>query len=120
RFQPYLDARDGIKSQLEDLAMFLRHYADSIEASPARLQEIEDRLALLERLKRKYGPSLADVIARRESLRRERFDLEAGDERIAQLEEERVAARTAYLTAAQALSAARRRVAVRFAGELEQ
>ena len=120
RFQPYLDARDGIKSQLEDLAMFLRHYADSIEASPARLQQIEERLALLERLKRKYGPSLADVIARRESLRRDRSDLETGDERIAQLEAARVTARTAYLTAAQALSAARRRVAGRFAGELEQ
>src|SRR5262245_13480086 len=53
QFQPYLEARDGIKSQLEDLALFLRRYADSIEASPARLQQVEERLALLERLKRK-------------------------------------------------------------------
>ena len=59
QFQPYLEARDGIKSQLEDLARFLRSYADGIEASPARLQQVEDRLALLERLKRKYGPTLA-------------------------------------------------------------
>ena len=65
RFEPYLEARDGIKSQLEDLALFLRRYADGIEASPARLQQVEERLALLERLKRKYGPTLADVIARR-------------------------------------------------------
>jgi DNA repair ATPase RecN len=35
QFKPYLDARDGIKSQLEDLAAFLRSYADGIEASPA-------------------------------------------------------------------------------------
>src|SRR4051812_3717935 len=48
RFRPYLEARDGIKSQLEDLAHFLRRYADGIEASPARLQEVEERLALLE------------------------------------------------------------------------
>ena len=53
------------------LALFLRRYADGIEASPARLQQVEDRLALLERLKRKYGPTLADVIARRDALRRE-------------------------------------------------
>src|SRR6185503_1261353 len=53
RFQPYLDARDGIKSQLEDLAFFLRRYAETIDASPARLQQTEERLALLERLKRK-------------------------------------------------------------------
>ena len=59
QFQPYLEARDGIKSQLEDLALFLRRYADGIEASPARLQQVEERLALLERLKRKYGPTLA-------------------------------------------------------------
>ena len=63
RFQPYLDARDGIKSQLEDLALFLRRYADGIEASPARLQQVEERLALLERLKRKYGPTLAECVA---------------------------------------------------------
>ena len=41
--------------------VFLRRYADGIEASPARLQQVEERLALLERLKRKYGPTLADV-----------------------------------------------------------
>src|SRR5437773_1149188 len=80
KFRPYLDARDGIKSQLEDLAMFLRRYADTIEASPARLQEIDERLALLERLKRKYGPTLPDVIERRGALRRELGDLEQGDE----------------------------------------
>jgi DNA repair protein RecN (Recombination protein N) len=56
-FAVYLEARDGIKSQLEDLAHFLRSYADGIDASPARLQQVEDRLASLERLKRKYGPT---------------------------------------------------------------
>ena len=87
RFQPYLDARDGIKSQLEDLALFLRRYADGIEASPARLQQVEERLALLERLKRKYGPDAG----RRASpgatrCARELADLEGGDERLAELE----------------------------------
>jgi DNA repair protein RecN (Recombination protein N) len=120
RFQPYLDARDGIKSQLEDLAMFLRRYADTIEASPARLQQAEERLALLERLKRKHGPTLADVIARREALGRELADLQRGDERIGELETEHAAARTKYLDAAQALSKERRRVAVAFAAELER
>jgi DNA repair protein RecN (Recombination protein N) len=119
KFRPYLDARDGIKSQLEDLARFLRKYADGIEASPARLQQVEERLALLERLKRKHGPSLADVIARHQALKRERGDLEAGDERIAELEREAAAARTAYLSAAQVLAAARRRASREFAARLE-
>ena len=120
RFQPFLDAREGIKSQLEDLAVFLRRYGDAIEASPARLQQIEERLALLERLKRKYGPTLAEAMARRDALRRELIDLESSDERVAELERDHAEARTAYLAAAQALSSERRRVAVDFARQLER
>jgi len=119
QFKPYLDARDGIKSQLEDLAAFLRSYAAGIEASPARLQQVEERLALLERLKRKYGPALADVVARRDTLRRELSDLAGGDDRIAELEREAAAARARFLDAAGALSKARRQVARTFSQRLE-
>jgi DNA repair protein RecN (Recombination protein N) len=119
RFQPYLEGRDGIKSQLEDLAMFIRRYADSIEASPARLQQVEERLALLERLKRKYGPALSDVIARRDALRRELAELERSDERLAELEREHALAREKYLEAAGRLASARRAAAVQFATRLE-
>jgi DNA repair protein RecN (Recombination protein N) len=119
QFKPYLDARDAIKSQLEDLAGFLRKYADNIEASPARLQEIEERLALLERLKRKYGPTLADVIARRDALKRELDDLSGGDDRIAELERAHAAARTAFLATAEKLSKERRRISKTLAKELE-
>jgi DNA repair protein RecN (Recombination protein N) len=115
RFRPYLDARDGIKSQLEDLALFLRRYAATIEASPARLQQIEERLALLERLKRKHGPTLDELIARRAALRRELTDLERGDERIGELEQAVAGARRTYVDAAEALSTERRHVAAAFA-----
>jgi len=47
----------------EDLARDLRSYGEGIEASPARLQMVEDRLSLIQNLKRKYGPTLGDVIA---------------------------------------------------------
>ena len=119
QFKPYLDARDGIKSQLEDLAGFLRSYAAGIEASPARLQQVEERLALLERLKRKHGPSLAEVIAKRDALRRELKDLAGGDDRIAELEREAAAARLKFLDAARALSSERRRVAQALSRRLE-
>jgi DNA repair protein RecN (Recombination protein N) len=119
QFKPYLESRDGIKSQLEDLAGFLRKYADSIQASPERLQQVEERLALLERLKRKYGPTLADVIARRDALKRELSDLSRGDERIAELERELATARSAFLAAAEKLSKERRRIAKGFATQLE-
>ena len=119
QFKPHLDARDGIKSQLEDLAGFLRKYASGIEASPARLQQVEERLALLERLKRKYGPTLADVIERRDALRRELVDLERGDDRITELDRELGAARATFVSAAEALATERRRTAVTFGRQLE-
>src|ERR1700681_827548 len=86
QFQPYLEARDAIKPQLEDLALFLRRYAEGIEASPARLQQIEERLALIERLKRKYGPTLAHVMARQDRLRRELDELDRSGQRQVDLE----------------------------------
>ena len=120
QFQPYLDARDSLKSQLEDLAAFLRRYAEHIEASPERLHQVEDRLSLLDRLKRKYGPTLADVVATRDRLRAEADDLGRGDERRQSLQIHFDSARGAYLAAAEQLSSARRRVAAAFAQALER
>jgi DNA repair protein RecN (Recombination protein N) len=120
RFQPYVEGRDGIKSQLEDLAFFLRRYADSIESSPARLQQVEERLALLERLKRKHGPTLADAIAKRDTLKRELDDLENADERVAGLERAHRAARAAYVSAAERVSQDRQAAAAPFARALER
>jgi DNA repair protein RecN (Recombination protein N) len=120
QFAPFLEQRDGIKSQLDDLAVFLRRYADGIEASPARLQQVEDRLALLERTKRKYGPTLAEAIARRDSLRGDVDLAEHGTERMAALERQWEAARDRYTNAAAALSASRRKAAPDFSRALER
>lgn len=119
-FQPYLDARDGIKSQLEDLAAQLRHYADGIEASPERLQQVEDRLALLERLKRKHGPPLAGVIAKRDALREELAELAQGTGRVRELEMAEAAAASTYLARATALSQRRLAAARAFASSVER
>jgi len=120
KFAPYVEARDAVKSQLEDLAFFLRSYSQSIDASPARLQEIEDRLALLERLKKKHGPALADVIARRDQLRRELHDIEHATERAAELDAALQQVRTAYERVAGDLSSRRRSAAKEFARMLEK
>ncbi|MBI3049316.1 MAG: DNA repair protein RecN [Acidobacteria bacterium] len=118
-FAPYVAARDGIKGQLEDLAFFLRSYADGVDASPARLQEVEDRLALLERLKRKYGPTLDDVIARGRALAHERELLTGGGERTEDLQRKLAETSDRYLTAARELSRRRREAAGRFARAVE-
>ena len=119
RFSTFVDARDGIKSQLEDLAFFLRSYADGVDASPGRLEEVEDRLALLERLKRKYGPSLDDVIARGRSLAEERELLTGVGERAEDLQRAVDAAGRAYLDVARELSKKRRSAAGTFARTVE-
>jgi DNA repair protein RecN (Recombination protein N) len=119
QFAPYVDARDGIKGQLEDLAFFLRSYADGVDASPERLQQVEDRLALLERLKRKHGPALQDVIDKGESLRREQRLLTGATEEAGELTRRLGEASEAFLSRARSLSRARRSAAVRFARELE-
>src|SRR5690606_7184205 len=89
------------------------------DASPARLQQVEDRLALLERLKKKYGPSLQDVIDRGAALARERELLTGAGEGGEALQRELDAATAAFLEKATALSAKRRAAAASFAKDLE-
>jgi len=119
QFSSYVDARDGIKGQLEDLAFFLRSYADGVDASPARLQEVEDRLALLERLKRKYGPTLDEAIARGHALAQERDLLTGAGGRTEDLERALGEASDRYLAVARELSHKRRRAAEQFARKIE-
>jgi DNA repair protein RecN (Recombination protein N) len=120
KFASYVDAREAVKSQLEDLAFFLRSYSQNIDASPARLQEIEDRLALLERLKKKHGPSLADVVEKAASLRRELHEIEHATERAAELDAALAMARDAYRRIAGDLSSRRRAAAKEFSKALEK
>ncbi|MBI2187429.1 MAG: DNA repair protein RecN [Acidobacteria bacterium] len=119
QFAPYVEARDDIKGQLEDLAFFLRRYADLVDASPRRLQEVEDRLALLERLKRKYGPTLDDVIARGRTLAHERELLTGAGEQAEALQGKLSDATDRYLDVARDLSRRRRDAAGRFARAVE-
>ncbi len=119
RFTPYIDSRDAIKSQLDDLAFFLRSYSAGIDASPERLQDVEDRLAALERLKKKHGPSLADVIARAARLRADLDDVQHSGERGATLDAALERARAAFLRCASALSKQRHVSASKLAGALE-
>jgi len=119
QFAEYLGARDVIKSQLEDLAAFLRQYAEDIDASPGRLQQVEDRLALLERLKRKYGPTLQEVIEKGSALRAEREFLTGSSETASELTKALEKASQVYLEAARALSSKRKVAARQFATSLE-
>jgi DNA repair protein RecN (Recombination protein N) len=119
RFAPYLEARDGIKGQLEDLAFTLRDFAGGIDASPARLQQVEDRLALLERLKRKHGGTLEEAIARRDRLAAEHAALTGGESTLAEIEDQLRDAGARFLDQARTLSAGRREASGRFSKMIE-
>jgi len=119
KFAEPLDARENIKSQLEDLAFLLRRYVDEIDASPLRLQQVEDRLALIERLKRKYGPTLQDVIITGAALAQERDMLSRSEEAAEDLDRMLDTARQHYLDLARDLSRRRRMAAKPFATQVE-
>jgi DNA repair protein RecN (Recombination protein N) len=119
RFAPYLDQRDSLKAQLEDLALTLRDYSASIDASPGRLEQVEERLALIERVKRKHGPTLADAIAKRDALAAEHAALTGGSASAGAVEEELARASATFLERARDLSSARRRAATTFSRALE-
>ena len=97
---------------LEDMALRLRDYRETLEVSPGRLDEIESRLAQIERLKKKYGASVEDVIAFGERCRRELESLGTPEEQERLLEERRERAASAYLERARALSKRRRAAAL--------
>ncbi|HEV2989039.1 MAG TPA: DNA repair protein RecN [Candidatus Angelobacter sp.] len=104
KFQEALTSLLTARATVEDVSGTLRDYADGIDASPERLAEVEDRLALLERLKRKYGSTVDDVVAYGDDVTRKLHELENREETISGLKKQLAAAAEAYLNAARALS----------------
>jgi DNA repair protein RecN (Recombination protein N) len=106
----FLDAVQQLASAratIEDISATVRDYAEKINASPERLEEIEDRLALLDRLKRKYGASLAEVIAFGEEAAHKLAEIENRDEIVKSLRADLARAAAAYQSAARVLNAER-------------
>ena len=104
QFRNAVPELESARITIEDIGARLRDYAEDIEASPERLAEVEDRLAALDRLKRKYGPMLEDVIALGDELERKLNEMENKDEVLRQLRAELANAGEQYLEAARALS----------------
>ncbi len=105
-----------------DVASDLASYADRLEAEPARLEWIAERRAALQQLTRKYGASVAEVLQWAADAAERARDLEAGDDRIAELQQriavldEELAQTSAAITAARSEAAAV--LAERVKGEL--
>ncbi|HZR55948.1 MAG TPA: DNA repair protein RecN [Terriglobales bacterium] len=104
KFQEALTALDTARISVEDVGATLRDYAGGIQASPEHLAEVEDRLATLDRLKRKYGATLQDVIDFGAEVSRKLSEMENKDELLRQLRGELAQAAEEYLRAARAIS----------------
>jgi DNA repair protein RecN (Recombination protein N) len=108
------------KASVEDASATLRHFAGNVTASPERLGEIEDRLAALDRLKRKYGGTLAEVIDFGADVKGKLADLENRDARLAELEKDMTIAAAKYIVLARKLSAERSAAAKKLAKVAER
>jgi DNA repair protein RecN (Recombination protein N) len=114
----------GLRVELQELAAELRGYAEGIEAEPGRLEQLEERLDALDRLKRKHGGSIESVLAHAERCRRELEAVEGAGERTDELEAELTEALKRRTDLAAQISEVRaksaRRLEKRVAKELEQ
>jgi DNA repair protein RecN (Recombination protein N) len=104
QFRETLTQLESSRLTVEDIGQTLRSYADGIDSSPERLAEVDDRLALLERLKRKYGPTLDNVIALGTELQRKLAEMENKDEVLRGLRAELAKAAERYIEVARAVS----------------
>src|SRR5690606_10908196 len=83
--QPSYDLAEVICAQAEELVFAVRKYNDSVEYNPERLDELEERLELLSKLRRRYGGTIEEVLAYAERARAELDGIENSEERLIKL-----------------------------------
>jgi DNA repair protein RecN (Recombination protein N) len=115
RFAESAQQLASARATISDIASGVRDYAESINASPERLVEIEDRLALIDRLKRKYGKSVAEIIAFGQDVASKLSEVEDRDEILKALRADLEKAAAEYRKAASALTAERKAAAAKLA-----
>ena len=119
---PFGDAETRLRTlaaELSDVAGELRAAGEAIDEDPERLAQVRERRQLLHDLRRKYGETLADVLAEGDRLRVRLGELEDHDRRAAELDARLTAARAAEAEAAAKVAAARRDAAPLLAGEVQ-
>ncbi|HUN87246.1 MAG TPA: DNA repair protein RecN [Terriglobales bacterium] len=103
-FAEALAQLESARIAVEDIGATLRDYAESVNVSPERLGEVEDRLALIDRLRRKYGATVEEVVAYGDDISRKLNEIENKDEVVRRLRQELGAVAQRYLVAARELS----------------
>lgn len=104
---PLVEALESVEAQLDDLSREVHAAVERAESDPARLEEVESRLAALRALLRKYGDTVEAVLDYRERAARELAALENADSRRAELEQQVATVEAQLASAVRDLSAAR-------------
>ena len=120
RIEPARQALVSVRAELEEAALQLRDLRNRLPMDPNRLEEVEERAQLLNRLKRKYGPTLEEVLRTGERLARQMDDLEEKRQERERLGAEAAIAAEDLLARALALSERRVEAAGRLSGAVEQ
>lgn len=115
-----LDSYNSAIAELQELDYTLRTYRSGLDYNPARYQQIGERLSTINKLKRKYGQSVEEMLAYLERSQERLGELETADERIDALRDEVEQARIATEEAANVLSEGRREAAKRMAVGVEK
>jgi DNA repair protein RecN (Recombination protein N) len=107
RFAESVQQVKSARALVEDVSATVRDYASRIQASPDRLAELEDRLEALNHLKRKYGPTLAQVLAHGQDVAAKLAEVENRDQLLVELRAAQNKAADAYRQAAAEITAQR-------------
>ena len=114
-----LESLDALTHQVDELARALRNYRDGIEYSPERLHELEERLNLINGLKRKYGGSIGEILAYGERAAEELETLDRSEQRAEELKSQETDLRSQAGRLAGQLSQARQHAARRLADAIQ-
>lgn len=115
-----VEEAESALAQADDLARSLRAYRDGVDHDPGRLQQIDERLDLIFRLKRKYGDTLDEIVKYGDNAAAELANISHSEERIAELRKQETQLLKEIGALADALSQARRQAGERLAREIEK
>lgn len=118
--QPLADKLQAMRYDLEEAAADVEQTAGQMSFDAGEKEQVESRLSTLRRLLGKYGPGVEEMLAHLDKARAELQDLESRDQTIADDERALALAEQETVTAAEALTVARRQTADRFAAEVMQ
>ena len=123
RFDPSLnplsEALENARAQVDDAALELSRYLENLEFDPSRQADVEDRLATIEKLKRKYGSTVDEVLAYGEEVGKRLEQIESLETTIAEVEKRQGEAAEQYTAQAQKLSTGRREAAGRLEAQVK-